>query len=432
MKGPFQNKKKDKTSGQEDNTTPSFFKRVGQYFSAEPQKEKVLRPEDFDAAGDIYYATVSSWYKVAQRILWLVFVFFVVASILIHRQEITYDNLFYLMKDFTNAGDTGENQYETLSYESDSRQQFVLYRGGVASVSPSKMSIFTATGRRTLNTTSSFSSPYAVSSDKYVLVYDTSGTTVSLYNSFARVYTETLQYPVTDACLGEDGSFAIVTRSADSRSVICVYDKSFHKDAELSADYYVFDIALQPKQNRLAFLYYEVGNGTGQTVLSVRELSTMKELHRIGWDGEFPLGCTFLEKDRFAVVTDGYIRILTDEFEERDISEGYGNGTVTGYSLSAEGVAVSASMNFGTAVVAFDKSGNLLYNDSVDFTVSDLAVYDSYIFLQTERGVTRMKTGKNGFVEQLDSGSGKLLIYNEQTALVCGESKAEYLIFRGE
>ena len=93
---------------------------------------------------------------------------------------------------------------------------------------------------------------------------------------------------------------------------------------------------------------------------------------------------------------------------------------------------MSATMNFGTRVVAFDKSGNLLYNDLVDFTVSDIAVYDSYVFLQTERGVTRIKTGKNSSVEQLESGSGKLLIYNDQTALVCGESKAEYLIFRGE
>ena len=131
-----------------------------------------------------------------------------------------YYNFFYLIKEFSSAVDQGSH-YETLSYESDPRQNFTLYRGGVAAVSPSRLSIFTSTGRRTLNITSGFSSPYMVSSGKYLLVYDTAGTTFSVYNSFARVYTETLDYPVTDACFLENGGFVIVTRSADSRSVVC-------------------------------------------------------------------------------------------------------------------------------------------------------------------------------------------------------------------
>ena len=252
-----------------DAENKSISQKLGRFFLTDTQKEKVLRYEDFDAAGDVYYAGVSARYKVAQRILWLLFILFMLLSILFNYSEITYDNFYFLMKDFSGAADREGAYYETLSYESDNRQQFQLYRGGLVTASPSKISVFTATGRRTLNLTSSFSPPYIESSQKYVLVYDTSATTFSLYNSFARVFTETLEYPVTNACLVEDGSFVIVSRTADRRSVITVYNKSFKKAAELKSDDFVFDIVANRKQNALAILSYEAGNGTGRTVLSM-------------------------------------------------------------------------------------------------------------------------------------------------------------------
>ena len=162
-----------------------FSEKLFDFFSPEPQKERVLRHEDFDAAGDTYYATVSAGYKVAQRLLWLLFVLFVVISIAVNHTEITYDNFFYMLRDFSSAVDAESTNYEMLSYESDSRQKFALYRGGLATASPSAISVFTATGRRTLRLESSFSAPYIISSDKYMLVYDTAGTTFSVYNSFS-------------------------------------------------------------------------------------------------------------------------------------------------------------------------------------------------------------------------------------------------------
>ena len=432
MKNPFR-RNKDEKANQTETDRPmeatSFAQRVKQYFSTEPQKEKVLRHEDFNAAGDVYYASVSAAYKIAQRVLWLLFIFFLIFSIATNFREITYDNLFYLIKDFSSAADAENNNYETLSYESDSRQHFVLYRGGIATVSPSKMSIFTATGRRTLNSTSSFSSPYMVSSKKYVLVYDTSGKTFSVYNSFARVHTETLEYPVTNACFAEDGSFAIVTRSSDSRSIIYVYNKSFKRVAELRADYYVFDLVIHKERNCLAMLYYDEGNGTGRSTLSVRDLTTLEEVNCLQFDGEFSLACGFLENNRFALLTDRYIRIFDQDFDEKERSRDYSAGSITGYSLSEHGVGVSVTLSSKNLVIAFDKSGNLLYNDGVSFTISDISVYDSYIFLQTEQGVTRIDS-KSEVQMHLDSGTGKMLIYNANTALVCGESKAEYLVFK--
>ena len=435
MKRPFGKKKSTEANEPSSQEEQSFFGKVKHFFSTEPQKEKVLRHEDFNAAGDVYYAHVSAAYKVAQRILWLVFVVFMVFSVLTNYREITYDNFFYLIKDFSGAVDSDGSRYETLSYESDSRQNFALYRGGGATVSPSRMSVFTSTGRRTLNTTVSYSSPYMVSSNRYILVYDTSGTTFALYNSFAKIHTETLDYPVTDACLAEDGSFAIVTRSADSRSVIILYDRDFEREIEIRADYHVFDIALDRDRNLLSVLSFDAGDGTGRTTLSVWDLNEKQreenfedKLSETQWDGEFPLACGFLEGRQFAVLTNRHVRILDDAFAQEEISDDYFGGNITGYSLNEQGAAVAVPVASQNRIFAFDKSGDLLYNGTVEFNVSDIGVYDSYLFLQTEDGITRLDTQRET-TEHLTSGDGVMMIYNDRTAMVCGESKAEYLMF---
>ena len=69
-----------------------FFDKVGDYFNPEPQKERVLRHEDFNAAGDVYYASVSAFYKIAERLLWLVLAAFLAFSVVTNYKEITFEN----------------------------------------------------------------------------------------------------------------------------------------------------------------------------------------------------------------------------------------------------------------------------------------------------------------------------------------------------
>ena len=431
MKNPFGWKKT--VEEKEQKTSRGRFAdaigKVGHFFSPIPQKEKVLRHEDFNAAGDVYYANVSAGYKVAQRFLWVIFVFFMAFSIMFHYKEITYDNFFYLIRDFSSAVDSDSTNYETISYESAPGQHFSLYRGGVAVVSPSGVSAFTATGRRTLQETSSFSSPVVVASDKYMLVYDTAGTTFSVYNSFARIYTENLDYPIIGACFGKDGSFAVVTREADRHAVVHVYDDQFRLRKTFKGNSYIFDIAMDSDRDRMVFVSYGAGDGTGETLLSVRQISTMEEITQLSFSGEFPLDCGFMENHRFALITNGSVRIISDTFEEESVQEeAYYNGNVTGFLVSDQGVAVSLVHASRNEVLAFDKNGDVLYHDVVSESVTNIGVYSHYVFLQTERGVLRLNT-QTEEEEMLLSGNGKMLLYNEHTAVVCGESKAEYLIY---
>ncbi len=432
MKLPFGKNKQNNQQPEENNksnasATSDIFGKLGRFFSPEPQKEKVLRHEDFNGAGDTYYASVSVGYKISQRILVVLLVIFLLFSLITNFREITYDNFFYLIKDFSAAVDLESTSYDTVSYDSNTRHFFALYKGGLTVVNPSNISVFTATGRKTLQSTSQFSSPCTKSSEKYFIIYDTAGNTFSVYNSFARIYTETLDHPVTGAAFAEDGTMAVITKDISHKSLVHVYNKNFKKTFTVPSDKYAFSVAMNSDYDRFAISYYDIGNGSGRTDIIVRRLSDMEELEEISIDGEFLLDLGFLSDERFAVITDRAIRIYDKYFEELDAYE-YDNGVVSGFGVSEHGAAVSYTLNSKNSAIVFDKSGNLLYNESINDNVKDIGVFEEYVFLRTDSGIMRINA-KSGNEQFLTSGQGKMLIYSSDTTIICGDSKAEYIVF---
>ena len=430
MKNPFKSKKEEQNAKDGSTERPELLKKITAYFNPEPQKEKVLRREDFTAAGDTYYATVSAGYKVSQRILIIILAVFLVFSLVTNFNEITFDNLFYMLKDFGTAVDLESTNYDTLSYDANPRNFFALFRGGLTVVNPSNLSVFTATGRRTLRTTAQFSSPCIESSDKYFVVYDTSGTEFLVYNSFSKVYTEEFDYPVTAACFSDEGKLAVITRDISHKSLVHVYNNNFKKIFTVPYNMYAFDVVMSEEADKLAVSYYDIGDGSGRTEIRILTLSTAEEYETLSIDGEFLVECGFLSKDVFAVITDRSIRLYDKFFQEMD-SLTYYNGVISGYDVSEHGAAVSYTYNSQNVAIVFDKNGNLLYNEATNNNIKDIGVFENYVFLRTDDGVLRIK-GNSTDEQFLTSGQGKMLIYSADTALVCGDSKAEYLVFEND
>ncbi len=442
MKNPFS--KKDNSDKEQDTERRSALDRLAErltfFFSADPQKEKILRHEDFSRAGDTFYATVSARYKVAQRIIVLLLVVFLLFSIFANIRDITYGNLFYFIRDFGNAVDIESTNYETLSYDVYQNQKFSLYRGGIAAVSPSNVSVYTATGRRTLKGRADFVDPYAVCSDKYVLVYDMSGRSFSLYNSFSKVYTENIEYPVTDAAVSDSGVFAVATRSAEYKTVIKVYNKNIKLIGKYSKNLYATDIAIDEDGNRMAVLFYDVGDGLGRTTVRVYDISNRTSgdkdadedrilfetvIHR-----DFPLSCSFLEEGGLSVVTDGVVSIFDSKYEIYDSYE-Y-RGDISAFYAAGEGCAVAVktgALNDVNRIIVFDKTGKMLYNEIIRESVNEIKFLDGYVFVRSDTGVARI-SASDGEIEKYSCQSGNLLVYDTSTAIVCTDSKAVYVKFK--
>lgn len=408
----------------------NFFGRVGDYFNPEPQKERVLKHEDFKRAGDTYYASVSAFYKIIERLLWLVLAVFLAFSVITNYKEITFDNFFYLLKDFSSASDSDVPDYQVLSYDSDSRQNFELYRGGLVSASPSAVSVFTAGGRRTLKSNTEYYSPNIVSCDKYVLVYDSSGSAFSVYNSFSKVYNEKLESPITDACFAPDGSFAISTKNNDGKTVIYLYGKNLKLRGDISDSRYVLDMSMNSEGDRFCTVSYHAGNGNGVSTLSIYDISSSeggKKLESIEISGEFPIGCTYLSDGKIAVLTNNSVRIYGKNHNQTEKETFYG-ADIRAFDLSSQGISVVTGSQSGKNIISFDKKGDLVYNNPIEENISSIILQNNYLFMQTADGVIRLNL-KTHDRELLISERGALLVYDDNTAMVCGDARAEYLVF---
>lgn len=422
-------KKKDgETSESEEKD--GFLGKVGSFFDPEPQKERVLSQEDFKGAGDVYYASVSAFYKIAERLLWVVLAAFMVFSLTTNYKEITYNNFFYLLRDFSAAADSDTSNYQILSYDSDSRQKFALYRGGVVSASPSSISVFTAGGRRTLKSNNDYYSPNVICCDKYVLVYDTAGASFSVYNSFSKIYNEKLDGPITDACFNDSGAFALAVRRNDTETTVYLYGDDIKQRGAIRDGRFIFDMALNQDNSRFASLFYEAGNGTGEAAICVYDIknsASAKKLKEIKLEGEFPLECAFLNNGELAVVTNRSLRIYDKNFGEI-AAQSFGEGRVNAFDLSGDGVAIVVSEGTHKKISVFDKKGKKQYEGYAEEIISSVRKSGDSVFLRTVSGVIRLDTRQDER-EFLPCEDGKLLIYDENTAIVCGEAKAEYLVF---
>ena len=65
---------------------------------------------------------------------------------------------------------------------------------------------------------------------------------------------------------------------------------------------------------------------------------------------------------------------------------------------------------------------------SIKYNASEIGLYEDYIFVNTLSGVARISMKGKG-ESFLPSNNGRLLVYDSTTALVCGDSKADYLVF---
>ena len=431
IKGLLKKIKRDADTDGVDTSDSGFFDKVGDFFNYEPEKERVLSQEDFKRAGDVYYASVSALYKISERFLWLILIIFLVFSMITNYKEITYDNFFYLLRDFSSVSDSqSTNNYQVLSYDSDSRQKFALYRGGIVSASPSTVSVFTAGGRRTLRSNNDYYSPNLVCCDKYVLVYDTAGSSFSLYNSFSKIYNEKLEGPIVDAVFDASGAFALATRQNDSKTVVYIYGKDMKVRAAITSNRFIFGMSQSDADSRFAALYYEANSGVGATSVCIYDTESSDSARVVGevsFDGEFPIECSFLENGRLAVLTNRAVRVLDKNFKEI-AKQSFGEASVSAFDVSRKGTTVAISNGIAKKVIAFDKNGDLLYNENINENVSDVGISEKCVFLRTISGVIRIDTQEK-VSEFLPSDLGELLIYSEDTAIVCGEARAEYLVF---
>ncbi len=343
-----------------------------------------------------YYEDVSEKLGIAQVILFLLLLAFVVISFLRNTGMITYRNFYYFFKDL-NASVESFDFFHTdaVSYPANREQSFTLYRQGVAVAGEQSVTLFSSSGRQTISEKIQYQNPVAVGTGKYLLIYDLGGYQYALYNSHTCVWSGTYARPIRGADISDSGSYAIITDSAEYLSVVEFYNGNFGLRNRYSYQAYVTDVSIHAKGNELAVLISDANDGHFTTELRFYEAGSAKESGRVKVSESLGLRCSYTSAGKVSVLTGMDLTFLNTKGEI--ITQYFFDGkTLKSADLNRYGAALildpQDGQTMGTNVMICDKNGKLLYRQRSDQNYRSLSLTSGALYLIGTNGVCRIKT----------------------------------------
>jgi len=324
-----------------------------------------------------YYRRSSNALRLVRYIVLLIFILFLLSCIFLFRNDITLDNIQYLMKyaDFYGSSDT--NDTSDISISADSESQMLMLRDNLAVISKSGIGLYEFSGRKLFNYNFSYSNPGIAYDDRNILVYDISGTEISIFNSFSRVYSQKYPYSVKSGCINDSG-FAIVTNEKTYRSGVIAYNSKYEEVFRwMSADRYVSALALNDIGTRLACCAVTSQNGVYDTKIIIYDLTSGEVDSEISLSDELPLKIVYSEdSSRIILITDSMIHFYNTKLEDEKTYK-YNQSKIDKYFLSDRMVVISESNNLSgnsMTLIGFDYSGQQLFSENADSKVSDISI----------------------------------------------------------
>ena len=400
----------------------NILKLLQKRASDSPKEEKVkLSGEDF-AAQNPYYAAIARGYHLAQLTLFGILTGFIILSMLIRSDDITYENFFYLFKDIHAAVDSADVSFTTLVYNADETQDYATYRGGLAVAGESGLTVFSATGRQTMVQTLNMTTPHLLTSSRCILVYEQGGNEFSLYNSFARITAGKSADPISCAAISDSGWFALASQSGTS-SKIAVYDKHSDLKTEHFKNGFIASLALNASGDLLAIVTTDVTNGTYQTKLQLYRPGTDQMIQEWSFSEFFPLSCSFVDdKTLYLTATD---RMLVLHKNGECLVDSAYDTYIDRVFYSKDGYALLFS---DMTLVIYRKDGSLIGERADAKDIRSVLIGKEFVYMMTEYTIIsyEIDTGK-GTQKIYDFPMQKLLWYSEEELLLCSRSTARYV-----
>ena len=384
--------------------------------------------KNYDGKTDIYLAKVSYRYAYFRRILCVLLILVIIAFIL--SGSLSYEKLYYLTKDIKLANDYVNSVHDTITYNVGNSQSFTTYREGLAVASRERFSVFSAGGREIFTSNHSYGNPALASSDKYVLLYDVGGRQFALYNSFSKVKSYDLDYPIYGASVAKNGTFAIITRAERYDSVISVYKINGTRFDYNFSEGRVISVSFSENGSQMAIL---LSYGDGD------DFRTELRSYKIGKDEYSSADLTILGVPFAAkILSNGNVMVVyangvnTFNSNLSLLNEYFTDEEIYRYYFGEDNIAVShlSKASGKTEVLILNKRGKIDKQYLLDDRILDISVCDGYLFLQTLGGFERRNIILNSY-EKIDivATDYKMIVSDKNTLIICDDSFAKYLNF---
>ncbi len=405
------------------------------------QTDEVIseQPIDFSAPSIPYYENLAARISFVRVVLYMVLLVFVAVTVICNHRLITYENLYYLAKDIGAATMTAQSQADRISYPiSSSDADFALYRGGMVVAGSEVVTAVSGSGRQTLSVNVAYAQPCVRASEKYCLTFGRGESSFAVYNSFVQVYRELTDFPVYDAAVGDNGNFAIVTRSRDYTSEVVVYDGDMEKLANLHLNGYVTGISMNREGDRLGVVSVESVNGLWTTKVTLIRVENRISQESATLSGAFGSACGFVAEDRLAVVFSDRLLIWGTDATVKGEARFEGTTPIL-CALSTDRIAILSEINTDLSenrLQVFDKNGRAVYELTPDAdhplrksgNPVEMAFGGDALYIRTSDQLYRLSpNGEDLTAAPISRDTLTILPADEDEVLVCTPAYAAWL-----
>ena len=383
-----------------------------------------------DPAINKYYESVATAFRYAKFIVLFLTVIFVMFILSFFREEVSIENFQYMLKYITSE-DSSLITTQKIHYPTSDSKALDLFAGDFVSAGTGGVSLHDTHGNTVLEIDDTFSNPVFTIGKKYGLCYDLSGYSYIVFNTFSKLKGEELDFPISDAVMADNGSYAILTKNREYRTVINIYDSDYDLISRVYKDKFTFDIDLSQKQ--LVYVTAEALDSSYLTEVNVLNIKSESETRVVSLYNEFPLAVKFIG-DSIAVITDKALRFYNSEFEEIS-AYSFSSQSPGGFVFSDTYVMLYFEKNtIGSKneIKLYSKNGEFLFSSMLSGKVNSLDINGEYAILYTNDLVHRINISDKTLVSsKIDTGAEKAMLQSDSTVLVCYKNYARLLDFSG-
>lgn len=381
------------------------------------------RPSGSPSPANERYIELSRRYKAAKYLTFFLLVAFIFGMLTVNRDDITVENLRYLVRYIEK--DSGIYSYPSgqkkIAYSADTEIGFEMFRDDFVIADSTAVNIYSLSGLNVLNESSFISNPVIKTSERHLLVYDLGGNSYALYNTFSKLFGETLPYPITGAANSADGLYALVTKTQEYRSAVYVYDRDFRLISRILKDKLVMDISVKPDGSEILIVSAYNSDGEFITEIMTCDPYSDKASVLIEHRDTLPLKASYTDRG-FTVLCDK--RLLF--YDDAGILKGTFDfeGEIPVYSRITEKYTfVSFAENIvGNAqrLLIFDSEGQQTAEKRTEDRIIKLQCPGEYFYALTSDSIIRTGIG-TGTSETyaIEKNSIDLITADENTLFLC-------------
>jgi len=371
-----------------------------------------------------YFLLISDRFRIAKLAVIALLAIFILGMLAANRDELTVENFRYLIRyldtDSNVYGDSGSSR--KISYSTDAEISFSIYRGDFSVSNSSELNIFAASGSNVLSQSYYILNPVQIPSDRNLLIYDLGGTSFAVYNTFSKLYGETLEYPITGGTNSDSGIFAIVTKTNEYRGAVLIYDKNFNLVSRILKDKLIMSVALNDKASRLLTVSAFASNGDIHTEVMLSDPYSDNAIQTLKFDSVMPLTSGFNENNGFYVICDSKALffdsngLFIDEYDYGgkipDFTVSNGNFTALSFPKNVVGDTHK--------IVILDHNASVISEKKVVGQIVKMVISGNDLFVLTEEKIIRLPIySKAQASYAIEKNSIDLLALDKGTLFIC-------------